>query len=251
MVLCKPAIFLVLEGQKALHLPEQRFLAKAGDLLIVPAGRDVWVAKTPDSQTGSYLGLGVMFAPELFAQLKQTFAASLGAFSRTARWQAPASDALLLCLGQWLEWCQHAQVPAQAQQHRLVELLWLLANEGLAGNLLKTLNPSWRERVAQVFTVDPSRDWRIQDLCHSLFVSESVLRRHLQAEGTSFRSVLEETRLMAGMLLLQETGDPINQVALAVGYQSQSRFAERFKRRFGMTPGALRRTMDPVAARYA
>lgn len=28
----------------------------------------------------------------------------------------------------------------------------------------------------------------------------------------------------------------------AVGYQSQSRFGERFKRRFGLTPSALRRT---------
>ncbi|MFV2058954.1 MAG: helix-turn-helix transcriptional regulator, partial [Thiohalomonadales bacterium] len=79
--------------------------------------------------------------------------------------------------------------------------------------------------------------------CSRLGVSESSLRRKLQSEQTGFRELLEEARLSHGLYLLLETVHPIGQVADAVGYQSQSRFGERFKRRFGMTPTELRRTL--------
>ncbi len=43
-----------------------------------------------------------------------------------------------------------------------------------------------------------------------------------------------------------ETFKPISGVAGTVAHQPQSRFGERFKRRFGLTPSALRRTRMPV-----
>lgn len=47
---------------------------------------------------------------------------------------------------------------------------------------------------------------------------------------------------MSGLTLVQETRMTICQVADAVGYRSQSRFTDRFKERFGVTPTALRRS---------
>jgi len=38
---------------------------------------------------------------------------------------------------------------------------------------------------------------------------------------------------------------PIKQIACLAGYSSTSRFIARFKERFGLTPGALRKVMLP------
>ena len=47
---------------------------------------------------------------------------------------------------------------------------------------------------------------------------------------------------MQALTLVQESPWSIGRIADAVGYRSQSRFGERFKLRFGMTPSALRLT---------
>ena len=42
------------------------------------------------------------------------------------------------------------------------------------------------------------------------------------------------------MMLLQATDHAVTRVALEVGYESASRFAIRFRERFGFSPGAIR-----------
>ncbi|MDP8997842.1 MAG: AraC family transcriptional regulator, partial [Pseudomonadota bacterium] len=42
-------------------------------------------------------------------------------------------------------------------------------------------------------------------------------------------------------VMLQSTGDSITQIAFAVGYESPSRFATRFRKRFGFVPSVLRK----------
>ncbi len=46
------------------------------------------------------------------------------------------------------------------------------------------------------------------------------------------------------MGLVMESDKPISQISLACGYLSQSRFAERFKLRFSVTPIELRNTRN-------
>ena len=96
--------------------------------------------------------------------------------------------------------------------------------------------------------LDPAHPWRMDEVGAWLGVSESTLRRHLQEEGHGFRSLLEEVRLMRGLTLVQESPWAIGRIADAVGYRSQSRFSERFKRRFGLTPSSLRQTRVPPTA---
>jgi AraC-like DNA-binding protein len=76
------------------------------------------------------------------------------------------------------------------------------------------------------------------------------MRRHLRVEGTSFRDLLEETRLMSSLVLVQETSFTISRVADGVGYRSQSRFTDRFKERFGVTPTMLRRSGSDVPGEF-
>jgi AraC-like DNA-binding protein len=56
--------------------------------------------------------------------------------------------------------------------------------------------------------------------------------------------------MTSALLLLQSTGLPVGQIALDVGYESASRFAIRFRERFGCAPSAIRaRTTAPPRAR--
>ena len=67
-----------------------------------------------------------------------------------------------------------------------------------------------------------------------------TLRRHLQGEGVSFQDLLIDVRMSHALALLQVTDLPIGQIALEVGYDSASRFAVRFRRRFAMSPSEVR-----------
>ncbi|MFA6218629.1 MAG: helix-turn-helix domain-containing protein [Erythrobacter sp.] len=238
----KPALLLVVSGSKEILLPNKRYLAKAGEFLVVPADTEFWIGKYPDTSTGIYQGLGFRFDIETIQEFQRSFGQGVDSWNLAPNWHAPASDAALEWVVQWLEWSRKYPVSVQIQRHRLVELLLLFAQAGIAGNILVSRSPSWRQRISQMLSVDPARAWRCQELCRALGVSESAMRRRLQIEGTNFRGLLEEVRLMSGLTMVQETRMTICQVADAVGYQSQSRFTDRFKERFGVTPTALRRS---------
>jgi AraC-like DNA-binding protein len=238
----KPALLVVVSGSKEIELANRRFVARAGECLIVPADTEFWIAKYPDPLSGLYLGLGLRFDIETIEAFQRNYGRGFESWNLSSHWQAPASEAALEWIIQWLEWSQKYPPSVQVQRHRLMELLLVLAQSGIAGNILFSRNPSWRQRIGQLIGIDPARDWKCQDLCRALGVSESALRRHLHGEGSSFRGLLEETRLMSGLNLVQETSLTICQVADAVGYRSQSRFTDRFKERFGVTPTGLRRS---------
>lgn len=238
----KPAMLLVVKGRKEIQVPNKRFVAKAGEMLIVPPSVDFWLGKYPDQESGVYQGLGFRFDIETVEEFRRAYGKGSENWNLAANWRAPASEAILEWTQQWLDWSRKYPVSLQVQRHRLVELLLLLAQSGLAGNIILDRGPSWRQRVSQLVGVDPARDWRYGDVCRTLGISESAMRRKLNLEGTGFRDVLEETRMMTGLTLVQETSMTICQISDAVGYQSQSRFTDRFKERFGITPSSLRRS---------
>jgi AraC-like DNA-binding protein len=86
----------------------------------------------------------------------------------------------------------------------------------------------------------PEKTWISRDLARSLAMSEATFRRRLAAQGQSFNDILIDVRMTAALTLLQVTERPISEIAYQVGYQSASRFAVRFKKRFGFSPMAVR-----------
>jgi AraC-like DNA-binding protein len=73
-----------------------------------------------------------------------------------------------------------------------------------------------------------------------LNLGASTLRRQLSSERRSFRQILEEVRLGTALLLLQTSSRQISEIAASSGYASASRFAVRFRSRFGLSPRDLR-----------
>ncbi|MBT8155709.1 AraC family transcriptional regulator [Epibacterium ulvae] len=241
VVFRNPAALLVLAGRKEVQIGDQVHTASAGEILIVPSDTETWLEKTPDPRTGYYQGLGIRFDIDILEQFQSTYGQYLDTWDLSQKWSLQTPENLITWLTDWLRWSREYPTARQIQRHRLVEFLLLLAQAGMAGNILMARNPSWKQRVAHLVRLDPAQEWRIADVSRRLGTSESSLRRKLSMEEASFRDILEEARLMAGLNMLQETRLSIGRIAGAVGYQSQSRFTERFKIRFNVTPTELRR----------
>ena len=68
------------------------------------------------------------------------------------------------------------------------------------------------------------------------------MRRKLSAEDTNFQTIKDRIKLGHGLYMLQTSDTPMGLVANACGYQSQSRFTDKFKVMYGLTPSELRKT---------
>lgn len=236
-----PSLIWIVSGEKRLINNQQEYDFVAGDLLLLPSNSTLFMENKPCHKKNNFLSVALSFSLEALKQFNELYG-SQGLLPQQPIWQAKIPKNIRQALMQWFEFCRENAIDSQIAQHRQVEFLLLLAQSGLAGNILLMGKPSWKSRITQIISSDLAYPWKIEDISQQLSTSESSLRRRLQQEGTNFRTLLEEIRLTSGLALLQETFWPINQVADSVGYQSQSRFSERFKQRFGMSPSELRKT---------
>ncbi|WP_375738498.1 AraC family transcriptional regulator [Pseudomonas boanensis] len=81
----------------------------------------------------------------------------------------------------------------------------------------------------------------MEQLASELHMTSRTLRRRLEAEGTSFRGLLEEVRQTLAEELLASTGLSLEEIAERLGYGEVSNFLHAFKRWKGVTPGRYRR----------
>jgi AraC-like DNA-binding protein len=74
-----------------------------------------------------------------------------------------------------------------------------------------------------------------------LGIGQRTLNRRLQAEGTSFRAVLDEVRHDVAQQLLGATRLPVTEIGVALGYASPPGFVRAFRRAAGLPPREWRR----------
>ncbi len=79
-----------------------------------------------------------------------------------------------------------------------------------------------------------------QATAQQLALHRRTFNRRLQAQGTSFRAILDEVRHEAARQLLRDTALPVIDVAAALGYAEASSFNHAFRRWSGLTPTAWR-----------
>ncbi|TFD52258.1 AraC family transcriptional regulator [Cryobacterium frigoriphilum] len=72
-------------------------------------------------------------------------------------------------------------------------------------------------------------------------MSESAFSRYFtRSSGQNFTALVRKLRLAHAAKLLQQTGDPVARIALAVGYENLSNFNRQFLRELGETPTQYR-----------
>jgi len=97
-----------------------------------------------------------------------------------------------------------------------------------------------RGQVVERLRCEGGRYPELAEVAEQLHVSERTLKRHLQAEGCSFQSLLDEVRQRDAERLLANPQLAIKQVADAVGYADPANFARAFGKWTGLSPKAWR-----------
>jgi AraC-like DNA-binding protein len=134
--------------------------------------------------------------------------------------------------------CEDPLLPPSLREHAVAEVLLWLAEEGVG--LAPARAPGLSARLRSLLAEDPAAPWTAPEAARALAVSEATLRRRLARDGTSFSDLLADLRMTRALGLLQATSHPVNRVALEVGYECPSRFAARFRARFGIAPSMVR-----------
>lgn len=231
----QPTLILVTEGEKELAWDGGRRVVQAGDAVAIGGGRSFEVTNRP-SRRGAYEALWIALDPELVA------AHDPGAGMPPIRgllpipaMETPFRDAFLRAMAVFRD---DQDLPQAVARHRLGELLaWV----GHRGGRFVAMPPSLAVRVRRLLVEDPARHWLTPEVAGAFAMSEATLRRHLAQEQASLSGLLVDVRMTHALTLLQCSEHPVSQVAMDVGYDSPSRFAVRFRKRFGFSPSELRR----------
>jgi AraC-like DNA-binding protein len=108
-------------------------------------------------------------------------------------------------------------------------------------SLLRRANPGKtagliRSRLLERPATMPS----LEQVASELHLDERTIRRHLAAEGTSFRALRDEVREALAVELLAQVGLSVNEVAHRLGYTDATSFSHAFRRWRGVPPSGIR-----------
>jgi len=239
-----PALILVDRGIKAVRAGRGAAVqARAGQALVLEGNQSVDFTNTVTS-ADHYAARWLLFDSALledgYYRSRCERLAGAGRASAPARLLPQVHPRL----ADAFEHARRALAPAQrlpdaVARQRLLEVMHWLLEDGI---VLRS-SPVKASVSAQVRALIAGRldsVWTTARVARELAVSEATLRRRLAAEGTSPSELLVDARMSLALTLLQATAQPVSGIALAAGYESASRFAVRFRRRFGFAPTAVR-----------
>jgi AraC-like DNA-binding protein len=228
----QPSMFVIRRGHKTVTVKGRTLHAMPGTAMILSAGCHADMINQPDAD-GIYEADAFRFGEETlrWAAQDQASAAEIGTFA-----SGPAFRHSVLNARAALATREH--LPSSVVTHRVVELVLWARYHGINPTARGTEDLAGRLR--HLIAAEPARDWRTGALAAQLAMSEPTLRRHLAAAGTSATEILTDVRLTAALTWLQTTSIPITQIAFDAGYLSPSRFAARFRARFGVSPSQIR-----------
>jgi len=229
--IAKPLLIVVLNGNKALGI-DKELICHSGEFIFLSNSPAINMRNIP--KNNEYFALLIEFDYQDFNGLQVNTTTNKDYFI------GKTTPTLEQCLQQFIE--SSLWAPKDVWPLRKREIISLLCHIGHRDILSLLGNPQIKDRLHEMFLDQGFHELTIEHICEQLAMSESTLRRKLKLEGTSVQEIKDQARLGLALHLLQTTGNPIGVIADECGYQSQSRFTERFKRRFGLTPSELRKT---------
>ncbi|MES2037659.1 MAG: helix-turn-helix transcriptional regulator [Pseudomonadota bacterium] len=132
-----------------------------------------------------------------------------------------------------------SKIPVAVARQRMLEVMHWLLDEGVVLHHAPH-DSSTSLKVRGLLAGSLDDNWTGRRIAGELAMSEASLRRKLATEGNTLTGLLLDARMSTALTLLQATTQPVSQIALSVGYESASRFAIRFRQRFGFAPTTVR-----------
>src|SRR3954451_22301288 len=188
MTIEEPALIVVLDGIKEVHIAGDLFEFSPGEPFVLPAGRTFDIVNRPDETSGRYRAVFITLPRDLVRRVSQ-------AHPRRCT-QPPASarephDPGIDLTPQTVDTIAHAAtalrrtgLDTSLAEHRVMEILLLI---GHVPAIARSTAPTIAERVRHHIGLDPMEAGRAEDLARLLGLSTATLRRRLAEEGTSLR----------------------------------------------------------------
>ncbi|WGO97864.1 AraC family transcriptional regulator [Saccharophagus degradans] len=95
----------------------------------------------------------------------------------------------------------------------------------------------------KIFNALESGNVTIDGIADQIHMSARTLQRRLEDEGTSFASLLDETRFIAALEYLKDRRISITETAFLLGFSDNSTFYRAFKRWSKQTPAQFRKSL--------
>lgn len=243
LTLSRSCLSLVLKGEKRFLKPGgTATLAVPGNMVFFPAGITVACTNTPEPD-GDYLALTLSFGEDLADRVRRLLPpdAPLSRGERPPGYEE-ASSQVLRALQTFLSLLPDDgdRTLALMQQEQILYMLWKCGAEVFAAP------PPLIGSIRRLVEEAPLKPWSPGLIATNLHMTERTLRRRLESLGTNASELVRLGRLHYGLGLLQSRHAQVGEVARLCGYTSQSRFAERFKEVFGLTPGAILLSRRPA-----
>lgn len=100
---------------------------------------------------------------------------------------------------------------------------------------------SWTQKVMQVLnTINNHHFPDINSIAQQLAISPRSLMRHLEQEGSTYKSLVNKKRLHHSCKLLLQTRHSVDAIANEIGFSDASNFRKAFKKWTGKTPKEYR-----------
>ena len=243
-------LIFVQHGQKRVSWSTGECTAGAGEAIAIEAGQVVDISNTPGVQ-GAYNARWISWTEEAVNAFRAT-TSSIAPFSVATLLAKPSPEFCTAYEAAFDSLLKIDGVPASVANHRAHEVLLWLHEHGIG---FHSTGENFSTRLRRLILSNPAFAWSIEEVARRARCSPATLRRRLAVENLTFRELLQDARMSHALSLLQNTESPVLNVAFAVGYDSASRFASRFRLRFGYLPsdirGQKRGTRSPGALREA
>ncbi len=229
-----PGLVMVRQGRKIIQQENGEIVVPAGSGVILPTGIEFDITNEV-SGTGFYEAMVVYFDPAILPTMPAPQTKAVEQVTSLGH----VKPEFLAALESAVQALDDPSLPSEIAAHRFSELLLWVQAQG--HSIVKPRTQNLLNEVRKLLSTEPSAKWTTTQIAGELGVSEATLRRKLAKAGSTLTDIAIDVRMTSALALLQTSEESITGVAMAVGYDSPSRFAMRFRNRFGVSPSDFRR----------
>lgn len=230
-----PTIIWITQGKKRLWWQDKDVIFNAQNWLIVPSSQHITFTNEPDK--------GGFFARSLSFYLPPPieWISSSANKSLNIKPTLSVTTSLAYCFDILFE-MDEKQLSHETQKQLLLAFYHELKQAGALHLLFPRDINKLSEKLAHYLSFNPGEQYKLNEVASHFLMSRATFIRKLAAEGTSFRHVLTNVRMLYSVTLMQKSNCLLF-VSLSCGYQSPTRFSDRFKQTFGLTPKNYLKTL--------
>ena len=242
---CADATHLVFpyRGAYVRHVGRQEAVAEANQVVFFNRDQDYAISHPIG---GGDACLSVSIADDLLAELSpadQLEDGGLAIFRRPTRGVDPTTQALVARLRHGL--ARDAFEPLQAETLALDLIRRALGERASDARAASHGRRKLADRAKLVLATDPARRWTLAQIAGEVGVSPVYLTQvFAQTEGAPLYRYQLRLRLARALDLLDQYGD-LTELALDLGFSSHSHFTAAFRKLYGQSPEAFRRSVKP------